>query len=55
VSVYADWFTVLVDHNEALEIEVKKYKNSVSLLVEKDYEKRWMNKIFLEQGFSFVG
>ena len=55
VSVYADGFTVLVDHSEALDIEVKKYKNSVTLLVEKEYERKWANKMFLEQGFSFVG
>jgi NAD+ kinase len=55
VSVYADGFTVLIDHNEALDIEVKKYAKTVTLLVEKKYERKWANKVFLEQGFSFMG
>jgi len=49
VSVYADGFTVLVDHDEALEIEVKKFRQSVTLLVEKKYERKWANKVYLEQ------
>lgn len=55
ISVYADGFTVLTDHEEALDIEVKKYAKPVTLLIEKEYERKWANKMFLEQGFSFVG
>jgi NAD+ kinase len=55
VSVYADGFTVLTDHNEALDITIKKYTKSITLLVEKEYERKWANKVFLEQWFSFIG
>lgn len=54
ISVYADGIPVVEGVGEEMEVIVRKSKQKVTLLIEKNYEKIWDAKIFMEQGFSIL-
>lgn len=55
LSVYADSVPVIEKTSKDLIIRIKKYKQSVKLLIAQSYLETWNAKIFQEQWFEFEG
>lgn len=52
IWIYVDWLELYKSDNEVINIEISKSKYKVELLIAKDYENIWDNKILQEQWFS---
>ncbi len=52
IWIYSDGQEILKTKNKEIQIEIKKSKYEVKLLIAKNYIKTWDNKILEEQGFN---